>query len=91
MIITPTYSGEYDFKANKYGVVIDFEDPFDDSTTYTLNFREAVQDVTESNPALNLKIAFSTWDYLDSLSISGRIQELMTELPVSQYLVGIYD
>jgi hypothetical protein len=91
LIITPTYSGEYDFKVNKYGVLIEFKEPFDDSTTYNLNFREAIQDVTESNPALNLKIAFSTWSFLDSLSISGKIQDLLTEAPVSQYLVGIYD
>ncbi|NNF22181.1 MAG: Ig-like domain-containing protein [Saprospiraceae bacterium] len=91
LIITPTYYGEYDFKQEKYGLIIEFEDPFDDSTTYNLNFREAIQDVTESNPAENLKIAFSTWGYLDSLSISGSIYDLLTEIPVSQYLVGIYD
>ena len=34
LIITPTYSGDYDFRPSKYGVQIDFEEPFNDSTTW---------------------------------------------------------
>ena len=52
---------QYKVKVNKYIVQLTFEEPFADSTTYTLNFADAITDVTENNPAPNAVIAFSTW------------------------------
>src|SRR5688572_27951490 len=44
LIITPSIGKEFDVKAKKKKVVINFESELADSTTYTFNFRDAVQD-----------------------------------------------
>ena len=77
LIITPTVGKDYKATANKKEVTIQFEDDFKDSTTYTINFREAVSDLTEKNAAKNLQLAFSTGPYIDSLIIEGNVYDLL--------------
>lgn len=92
LIITPTYNGSYDSKVKKgKNVILTFDTPFSDSTTYTLNFREAVKDITEGNVVVNLRLAFSTWGFIDSLSIEGNVTDLLTLNPSTNYTVGIFD
>ena len=90
LIITPRIDGDYDFKVNKRTVTLEFDEPFADSTTFTLNFREGVVDITEGNPAENLLIAFSTGNLLDTLEISGTLVDLLTKEPVEAAVVGLY-
>lgn len=91
LIITPTFFGKYNSKIRKNRVILTFEEPFPDSTTFTLNFREGIKDITEGNAAENLRLAFSTWDFIDSLSIEGTITDLFTVEPVDNYTVGIFN
>lgn len=90
LIITPGLPENVDALAKKNDVTIDLNQPLAENTTYTINFREAVQDITEKNPARNLKIAFSTGSYLDSLSIEGYAFEMLTAKPVKDATVAIY-
>lgn len=91
LIITPRIEGEYEYKIRKRTISFDFEKPFNDSTTYTLNFREGIVDITESNPAENLQLAFSTGNLLDTLEIIGNIVDLSTRQPVANATIGIYN
>jgi uncharacterized protein (DUF2141 family) len=90
LIITPRIDGDYDYKINKTTLTLEFEEPFADSTTYTLNFREAVIDITEANPAENVLVAFSTGSLLDTLQISGSVTSLLTKAPIDEAIVGLY-
>ena len=90
LIITPSIMGEYKTKVNKNSVELLFEQPFDTNTTYTLSFREGIADLNEGNPAEGLQLAFSTGAYLDSLSVTGTVQELLTGKPVGDALVSLY-
>lgn len=90
LIITPRIDAEYTPRFRKNKVIIDFEDPLSDSTTYTFNFREAIQDLTEGNAPENLKLAFSTGHYLDSMSINGMIHHILTNEPGSDITVALY-
>ena len=90
LIITPRINGDYDFKINKRTVSLEFEEPFADSTTFTLNFREGIVDITESNPAENLLLAFSTGNLLDTLEITGTLIDLMTKAPIGSAIIGLY-
>ncbi|MBL6446086.1 Ig-like domain-containing protein [Fulvivirga sp. 29W222] len=90
-LITPRIKDEYDIKYKKNKVIIRFEKPLDDSTTYSINFREGIKDLTEGNPADTLKLAFSTGSYLDSLSISGYVYDLMTNRKAQDITIAIYD
>lgn len=91
LIISPRIDQEYEFKIRKNRVFITFENALPDSTTFTFNFREAIRDITEGNPPENLKLSFSSGDYLDSLSISGLVTELLTETPAEDYSLLLYD
>jgi hypothetical protein len=90
LIITPSVNGKFNSKINRNKLQITFEKAFNDSTTYTLNFRESIKDVTESNSVENLVLVFSTGSYLDSLGISGNVITLLTNEPAANYTVAIY-
>lgn len=91
IIITPRLLGEYEINHKKNKVTIKFEEPLLDSTTYTLNFREAIQDLNEGNSPPDLQLAFSTGDYLDSLSISGNVHYLLNYKPADKITISLYD
>lgn len=59
--------------------------------TYTINFGNAVKDLTENNPAENLRFVFSTGAYIDSLTVSGKIVSALTGEPVDKALFMLYD
>ena len=90
LIITPRITGDYEFSVRKYTIALEFDEPFDDSTTYTLNYREGIVDITEGNPAENLILAFSTGNMLDTLAIAGNLVDLMTKAPINAAVVGLY-
>ncbi|WP_341226457.1 Ig-like domain-containing protein [uncultured Arcticibacterium sp.] len=91
LIITPSQKGIYSLKNKPYSIELKFDEDFNDSTTYTLNFRDGIKDLNEKNPAKNLKLVFSTGSEIDSLGLSGKITNLWTGLPGKEILVGIYD
>ncbi len=90
LIITPKSDIKFKHIAKKNLLVIKFEEPFDDSATYHLNFFDGVTDITERSPVKNLNIAFSTGAYIDSMSISGKVTDLITQTPSANYIVGLY-
>lgn len=77
LIVTPSISKDYEIKARKNSVVIELPNNLEDSTTYTFNFRDAIQDVTERNPVRNFQYALSTGSYLDSLSVEGSVYHII--------------
>jgi hypothetical protein len=90
LLITPRIEGDYSYKIKKRTISLEFEEPLADSTTYTLNFREGIVDITENNPAKNLLLAFSTGDMLDTLEISGMAVDLFTKKPIEGAIFGLY-
>ncbi|MCR9062603.1 MAG: Ig-like domain-containing protein [Cytophagales bacterium] len=91
LIITPEPNGTYNLKSKPYGIELRFDQDFNDSTTYTFNFRNGVKDLNEKNPAENLKLVFSTGPYIDSLSIKGKVKDLWTNLPADKVTVALLD
>lgn len=90
LIVTPTIGKDYEIRARKNVVVLKFAEPLLDSTTYTFNFRETVQDITEKNPVRNLSLAYSTGNYLDSLSISGTVYDLLKGKEIPDATVALH-
>lgn len=91
LIVTPALTKEVDIKAKKNQVELTFQEDLQPNTTYSLNFRETVQDITEKNPAMMLKIAFSTGDYIDSLSIEGNVYDNLTAKETKDATVCLYE
>lgn len=88
IIITPSTGKKFETTFNKRKVILDLKTDLQENTTYNINFREAIQDLTEKNPA-NVKIAFSTGSYIDSLSVNGKVQDVLTEKTQSNYTVAL--
>jgi len=66
-------------------------DTLRENTTYTINFGDAIVDLNEGNPVSNFRYVFSTGDIIDSLEISGRVVDDMTQEPAEEVLVMLYD
>ncbi|MDP1814886.1 MAG: Ig-like domain-containing protein [Leadbetterella sp.] len=90
LIIVPDPNILYLIKQKDKNVKLVFEKQFPDSTTFTLNYRNGIKDLSERNPSKNLKIVFSTGPEIDSLTLNGIIIDLHTKLPVLDALVGLY-
>ncbi|HUX97498.1 MAG TPA: Ig-like domain-containing protein [Bacteroidales bacterium] len=54
-------------------VIAEFGEDFKDSTTYCLNFQDAIKDLNEGNILEDYQFAFSTSSVLDSLSVTGNV------------------
>ena len=88
LLITPLSEDiKYESRIKKNRVIINFEEDFADNTTYTVNLRDAVVDITEKNIAKNVKVAFSTGNYIDSMSIEGTVSDLFTGIPPEEAVV----
>jgi uncharacterized protein (DUF2141 family) len=91
ILITPDINKNYEAVAKKKRLEITFNEKLKDSTTYLINFQEAVKDITEKNPAENLKIAFSTGTYIDSLVIKGKVIDPLLNKPMKNVTVALYE
>jgi len=90
IIIAPSVGKDVNIRANDRTVTITPKNGWAENTTYTISFREAIQDVTEGNPAPNLRMAFSTGSILDSLSIAGEIKNPITDQIPENITVAVY-
>ncbi len=90
IIISPSPGKEIEIKLKQNKVFITSKNGWKDSTTYSILFREGVQDITEGNSPINLKIAFSTGPTIDSLSLIGKVTELLKGIPLEKMTVAIY-
>jgi uncharacterized protein (DUF2141 family) len=90
IIMSPSPGKDIEIKVKQNKLYVTPKDGWKDSTTYTLLFREAVQDITENNSPINLKLAFSTGPTIDSLHITGKVEEILKGLPVEKITVAIY-
>lgn len=59
--------------SNLKTLTIRLKDTLKPNTTYHIQFGDAIQDVNEYNPLKNFAYTFSTGDYIDSLSVAGKI------------------
>lgn len=93
VVVSPPLDGQLDITLRKRTVRVDFADDevLKENVTYTINFGEAVKDLTERNPAENLRFVFSTGDFLDSLTIGGTIVDAQTAEPKENIRVMLYE
>jgi hypothetical protein len=67
-----------------------FDDDLEPNTTYTLDLTGAIQDNNESNLYPGYTLCFSTGDHVDSMAITGIVQDCNTLQPVSGATVMLY-
>ena len=91
LIVSPPLETQPEVKLVKNKIInLEFKEPLKDNTTYTINFGNAIADITEGNVKENFQYVFSTGSFIDSLSLTGSVmyaQDLKTEKNV---LVMLY-
>ncbi len=90
ILITPTPGKNTTYTVKKNKLIIEPENDWKENTTYSLNFREGVQDLTEGNPVENLRLAFSTGPEIDSLSIEGGVSLTFSDKIPEKITVALY-
>lgn len=90
LLVSPPQQVPPDVKAQGKKVVIIMQEDLIDSTTYTLDFGNAICDYTEKNPIRGYQYAFTTGDRIDSLEVYGQVVNAEDLNPVSGVLVGLH-
>lgn len=91
VVVSPPLDFEVKLKKKTVRFEVREGDSLRANTTYTVNFGEAVQDLTEGNPAENLRFVFSTGDVLDSLRLTGQLYDVVTREAVEDAYFMLYD
>jgi hypothetical protein len=73
LIVSPPLKEKPEVRLKGKTLLVELNNELKDSTTYTLNFGEAIKDNNEGNPLSNYEFVFSTGEFLDSLSVGGTL------------------
>ncbi|HEX8427429.1 Ig-like domain-containing domain [Hymenobacter sp.] len=92
LIISPALREDnpYKLREDRNSISLLFDKPLEPNTTYSFNFGNAVSDITESNPATNVSVSFSTGAVLDSGAVQGNVRDLLTNKPADAASVLLY-
>ena len=91
LIISPLMEEKPEISVKGKKLIIKLKDTLSTNTTYSLNFGEAIVDITENNPFPNYKYVFSTGDFVDSLSYSGSVVNAFDLTPKEKMFVLLYN
>ncbi len=90
VLISPPQQHPPEVKAVGKKIMLVFEEPLQDSTTYTIDFGNAIGDFHEKNVLKGYTLSFSTCDVIDSLEVNGYIVNAEDLNPVSGVIIGIH-
>ncbi|MBE6215803.1 MAG: hypothetical protein E7123_06205 [Bacteroidales bacterium] len=72
------------------GVIVYFESDLDSNKTYTLDLTNAIADNNEGNMYPGYTLVFSTGDHIDSMMVTGIVQDCNTLNPIKGATVMLY-
>ena len=75
---------------NKNKLIVSFEKELAANTTYYMNLNEVIKDVNEGNIVKDLDYLFSTGSTIDTLTISGFVNDAKTSKPIEGVWIGLY-
>ena len=90
IIIIPTPGKDVNYLFRRNIITVQTKKPFEKDVTYSVAFRQAVRDITEGNPAEDLRLAFSTGPHIDSLQLFGSVEILPDATPGAKYTVALF-
>ncbi len=90
IIVSPPQVNEPEIKVGGKKISVILRDTLKDSTTYTVDFSDAIEDYNEGNPMGNFTYYFSTGNRLDTMEVSGHVLKAEDLSPVKGILVGLH-
>ncbi len=91
LIVSPIMEDPPEISIKGKSLIIKLKEKLLPNTTYSINFGNAIIDITENNPIPNYKYVFSTGNYLDSLSFSGNVLFAQDLKPKEKVYVMLYE
>lgn len=91
ILISPFPGKGIEYKTKGNTVTIIAKTPWKDSTTYNIQFREGIQDLTEGNTPPDLNLSFSTGDYLDSMYLTGNAYDILKGKRLEKTTIALYN
>jgi len=77
--MSPAQDKQPEYKIKNKSLIIKFKDTLQKNTTYVINFGKAIADMNEGNVLKNFTYVFSTGSHIDSLSLSGKVINTLTQ------------
>jgi hypothetical protein len=92
LIVSPPLKYAPEIKAKNNVLLFEFDpkEKLKPNTTYSVYFGNAIQDIHESNAIDNFKYIFSTGTFIDSLMVSGTVQNAFDYKTEKGILVMLY-
>ena len=90
IVVSPPQMQQPEIKANGKRITVELLDSLKPSTTYTIDFNDAIADNNESNALEAFSFVFSTGATVDTLGVSGTVLEASNLEPIKGILVGIH-
>ena len=90
LFLSPPLEKSPKFKLKGKGVLVTFECDLDSAKTYTLDVTNAIGDNNEGNMFPGYTLVFSTGDSIDSMMVTGIVQDCNTLQPLKGATVMLY-
>ena len=90
LFLSPPLEKTPKFKLKGKAVVITFESDLDSNKTYTLDLTNAIADNNEGNMFPGFTLVFSTGEKIDSMMVTGIVQDCNTLDPIKGATVMLY-
>ena len=90
LFLSPPLEKSPQFKIKGKGVIVYFENDLDSNKTYTLDVTNAIADNNEGNMFPGYTLVFSTGDRIDSMMVTGTVQDCNTLQPIKGATVMLY-
>jgi uncharacterized protein (DUF2141 family) len=90
ILVSPPLNEPADYRLRGKSLVVAFEDTLLPGTTYTIDFGNTISDISEGNKLNGFKYAFSTGVVLDSLTLTGKVNDAFTTQAAKGVLVMLY-
>ena len=90
LYLSPPLEKSAQFKLKGKSVVVFFENDLDSNKTYTLDVTNAIADNNEGNMFPGFTLVFSTGDKVDSMMVTGVVQDCNTLKPIKGATVMLY-
>ena len=90
LYLSPPLEKAPKYKIQNKSVVVYFESDLDSNKTYTLDLTNAIADNNEGNMYPGFTLVFSTGDQIDSMMLTGTVQDCNTLQPLKGATVMLY-
>lgn len=90
VVVSPPQLEQPEIKVVGKKVVVELLDTLKDSTTYTVDFSDAIVDNNEGNPMGHFTYSFSTGASIDTMEVSGTVLNAADLEPIKGIQVGLH-